>query len=403
MIIEKNIQTYKTSVSQIFIVILMLMICFRIIIDLTGYLGEESGNLNFGAIYSVLFLCISFLLVVHKWVNKGVSISDVLIFSIIIGYIIAFIYNGIFPGSSTSLFRFLTGFIAFNLLFYSDLKGKSIKYIKLFFILLLVPIIISWLQYIGLYPFTFYDWVNGSEFGRPSGGYFQPSSLTRLLIFGCILIYIIDYSTKFKVHYKLSLLSLLLATCFISGHRTSLLIMLILILFYELHQIKKFLGFLLKSLPLIIPIILLATFLLREKIESYLIIYSELLNISNNGNLEVRGRGEIWGNAADILSNEYDPIQLIFGYGYPIIEAHNDILRIILVNGIWGLFLNIFLLIFVYKFVSKKVNKPGRIILNGTYIYLFLFSIPLHPTEYPNFLWLFTFTLIILINIFRKS
>jgi hypothetical protein len=102
----------------------------------------------------------------------------------------------------------------------------------------------------------------------------------------------------------------------------------------------------------------------------------------------LRGRGQMWHRALELMDKA--PFSaIIAGIGYEPIEAHNDFIRIYMVHGVVGLIC--YMSIFVILFVSSwgLLDPAGKLAISALYIYLLLFAIPLHPTNYPYFMWLF--------------
>lgn len=63
---------------------------------------------------------------------------------------------------------------------------KLNKCILLFTIMTLIPIFITYFQTIGIIPYTYFDYINGIQICRGSGGYHQPSVLTRFCSVGLL-------------------------------------------------------------------------------------------------------------------------------------------------------------------------------------------------------------------------
>lgn len=395
-----RVKKYGGFKRKVLTVILLLLI-FRPIIDLSGaYHGDA---INLGGVYGFFFACICAMFFFMCWFEKErLHLFLVFLVLIFLSYCIGFLANGISIESIVSLGRFVIGFSAFVFLIVpKEYRINFNKLTRLFFFIILIPITIAWLQYVGLYPYSYYDYVNGVPIGRPSGGYFQPNSLTRLLIFACILLYIIDKYMPIKQTTKYGFLLLFLATTFISSHRTSLIILIVTLCYFEMYvYFNKFI----KKIPLLVLFFTaFGVFILikmKEKLLLHWEIYKSAIFIFNeSGELSFRGRGVVWKDVVQLLSeNEY--FQWMFGLGYPPFEAHNDFLRILLVNGILGLIFYLLFFVYVYRFVKKRVNQFGLKVLRISYLFLFLYSIPLQPTEYPSFMWMFFFVLMTTIFLF---
>lgn len=397
-------QKYKKNYS-ILLHCMLLIIMVRPLIDLFG--TNTNGINNLGGIAGFLiFVLASFVLLFRTIQTKKISVYSLLFLSIVLGYFIGFLSNGINNDSIVSLVRYLSGFSFIIVLFlYKELKSEIIiNYAKIFIVLIFVPIFIAWLQYFNLYPIYYYDVLSTGYFGRPSGGYLQPNSLTRILIFGIIYVYLIDKVKKINIYIKYFLVLTYLITIFITGHRTSLLIALLIILILDvLFKFKRTIIF----SPLIIGVGILLTIIFlnffSDKLVEYKDIYINIFSdsISSNG-FELRGRNEIWNFVFNEISNRYGFSQWLFGLGRPFFESHNDFIRIFMVNGIYGLFTYILLLIVILKDTFIITRKSGKVFIFVLYTYLILYGITLQPTEYPHFMQLFFFTILLIRSNFEK-
>lgn len=384
---------------------MLLIIMVRPLIDLFG--TNTNGINNLGGIAGFLiFVLASFVLLFRTIQTKKISVYSLLFLLIVLGYFIAFLSSGITNDSIVSLVRYLSGFSFIIVLFlYKKLKSEIvINYAKFFIVLIFVPIFIAWLQYFNLYPIYYYDVLSTGYFGRPSGGYLQPNSLTRILIFGIIYVYLIDKIKKINIYVKYFLVLTYLITIFITGHRTSLLIALLIILILDvLFKFKRTIIF----SPLIIGVGILLTIIFlnffNDKLVEYKDIYINIFSdsISSNG-FELRGRNEIWSFVFSEISNRYGFSQWLFGLGRPFFESHNDFIRIFMVNGIYGLFTYILLFIVILKDTFIMTKKSGRTFIFVLYIYLILYGITLQPTEYPHFMQLFFFTILLIKSNFEE-
>lgn len=374
----------------------MLLLCIvtRPLIDLTGKY-DEGGLINVGGIYGMIFCMVCYVYAIANMFEKNKAGMQVLLhlFMLLILYMIA-LYNSS-DAYFTSIARFVVGFSAVVLI----LPVKSGQYIELYSKWLLgiamIPVIIAWLQLFGLYDFSYYDYLASSTVGRPSGGYFQPSSLTRTLLFCIIITYLVVKAKNYICKY--SLIFMYILTIFISGHRTSLIIAFVIIAMLEVTTT------LIKRLPTLIVLstagLAAVIYYLRDKLTVYLDLF---LVIFSDSGINFRGREQIWSQSWEIYS-QFSSVQKLVGYGYPMIEPHNELLRILLTNGLLGVLIYVVLFGSLFRFVYVRVSKFGRRALSTTFVYFILFGITLEPASYPNYMWLFFFTLTVILNIHKKE
>ena len=394
----------EEGAKGILIRILLFLIVARTVIDLVGGAYSEEGTINPGGIIGLLFAAGAMLLLIFRLMEKGrVYYFAAFIFALLIGYAIGLSAIGDFEVASVG--RFLMGFTAAFLLIYPQkYQVDIVKMINLYFLVLLVPISIAWLQFFNFYEYSYFDYVNDAEFGRPSGGYYQPNSLTRILIFGILLTYIVDYKKKMHVFMKYGMISLFLLTIFISGHRTSLLIALIAIFLFDVAG--KFNRFIL-LLPLTgIFAIAAGAAIYRsmgETLKDYAAIYSSYFKLYSDGQFNLRGREDIWRNIFDEMALNNGFIQWVFGRGAPFFDAHNDLLRILMVNGVFGVIVYAVFIIYIYRFCVQRSNRFGRNAIRVIFLYLFLFGLTLQPMEYSHFMQLFFFSLFAVLQLHGKD
>ncbi|WKA57749.1 hypothetical protein QWY16_14770 [Planococcus shenhongbingii] len=394
----------EDGIKGILIRVLLFLIVTRTVIDLLGGAYVEEGPVNPGGISGLLFAGGAVLLVLIRLIEKGkVHYFAAFIIILLVVYAIALSTNDEFGVASVA--RFIIGFSAAFLLIYPQKNRVNVsRMIKLYFILLLIPIGIAWLQFFNLYEYSYFDYVNGEEFGRPSGGYFQPNSLTRLLIFGILIIYILDQAERMNIFLKYGMITLFFLTIFISGHRTSLLIALLIVLLFDVaKKFKRFIIFLPLTGILCIAALMAIINFMGDRISDYLTIYSSYFNLFSDGEFKLRGREDIWSSIINQMAAENGFMQWVFGRGVPFFDAHNDLLRILMVNGILGVLVYAFFLAYIYRFCTRRVNRIGKSAVRVTFLYLFLFGLTLQPMEYSHFMQMFFFSLFIILQLHSKD
>ncbi|MED3883936.1 hypothetical protein [Priestia aryabhattai] len=388
----------KKSLLSKTLVLCLILIAFRPLIDLSG--SYEGSGINLGGMYGIFFSILLILKVLLRlYFKKNTYLFEVFFVVIMIIYLLGILHSTVNSSFIVSSSRFIVGFSAiFLLYFYQEVKLETLK--KIFVVLLLtssVPIVIAWLQYLGMYPYTYFDYAEGNIIvGRASGGYLQPNSLTRILLFVVLLIYISGNNLVAKIPLKYSIIFLCFMTIVISGHRTSLVIFVVFFISYEFIFSRNMVKFLFKSYILIPTIIIFLLIIMSDQASpliNYVNVYYATFADLLSGNSNLRGREDIWGHVMVYLQSN-DLSKWLVGIGYPPFEAHNDFLRVILVNGLIGLIIQSLFFIYIYIFVRKRVSSIGKKSLNMIYIYLFIFSMTLQPTEYPYFMWLFSLSLL---------
>lgn len=394
----------KEGAKGLLIRVLLYLVVGRTVVDLVGGAYSEEGQINPGGIVGLLFSAGAILLLLLRVLEKGrVYYFTVFISIILIVYAIGLASIGTFEIASVG--RFILGFSAVLLLIYPQKYQVNIgKIINIYFFILLIPISIAWLQFLNFYDYSYFDYINGELFGRPSGGYFQPNSLTRILIFGILLTYISDYKKRMNFQLKYGMICLFLLTIFISGHRTSMLIALLIIFLVDVvGKIKSFTIFLPLTSILAIAAGVGVYRSMGETLKDYASIYSSYLNLYSNGQFNLRGREMIWQEIFDDMQMNYGFIQWIFGRGAPFFEAHNDLLRILMVNGLFGVIVFFCFMVYIYRFCIERSNRFGRNAIRVTFLYLFLFGLTLQPMEYSHFMQLFFFSLFAVIQMHGRD
>lgn len=101
------------------------------------------------------------------------------------------------------------------------------KCLFVFILATTIPILFTFLQNAGMVQFTYFDYVGGHRISRGSGGYHQPSVLTRFCIFGLLYtLYFLDSKWKSNRQKIFAYIYILLniSAIFLSYHRTGYLL-----------------------------------------------------------------------------------------------------------------------------------------------------------------------------------
>src|SRR5260370_373023 len=63
-------------------------------------------------------------------------------------------------------------------------ETRFLRFGKLFIMCISVPVFLSYLEMTGVLPYQYWDWIDGAEVGRVTGGYEHPLTLIYFLIYG---------------------------------------------------------------------------------------------------------------------------------------------------------------------------------------------------------------------------
>lgn len=318
--------------------------------------------------------------------------------------------------------------MAFILVVAPDINEKRLeKFIYIFVIFTMVPIIISFLQVVGLVPYTYWDYIEGAKIARASGGYRQPSVLTRFTVFG--LLYTLYFLSRYKnknsklkkiflrIYIVLNLVSLLF-----SYHRTGYLMSALVIFVWFIIEYKK--NFIKMVNKIIIATIGLSiVFIVLYNTGMFAIDLSgfrELLSLDNvfkttDGNFELvlRGRGNLidqiaysikinpWYNS--LFGNGID-VNSVTGLSFEI--ADMDIIRIFWNYGFVGISLWLIQIIWFAKilkyakyYINPYIYRVGFIVLA---IYI-IFGFSIEATVTPNFMYHVYLVLGYIFFLFKKE
>lgn len=352
-----------------------MIFIFRPIIDL-GWNIYLVNEINIAAITGLI---IDALLIIYVVIKNKIYMDSVLRTGLLL-----FVYMlliTIINGSSISDFgvvlRYLSA-LSFYIVVVPNLNDSSLdKIVKAFLIITIIPITLTYMQKFGIIKYTYWDYADNQYIYRGSGGYFQPSVLTRFCCFG--FLYALYFLEKNKTNKGIkSVLYMYIAynigAVLLSYHRTGyLLIMLNLIVWLYLKNKKNILKnvkniFFGLTFFLLIFICLYRMNIVNIKISTFKsLISTENIIKSENGNttLVLRGRGQLLKKLFEGF--EKNPVSnTIFGNGVvrnkitgiEMKVADMDVIRIIWNYGFVGLFIWIIHILCIVH--SMKVYKRDK-------------------------------------------
>lgn len=382
--------------------LLLFIFIFRPIIDL-AWNDNLFGGLNLAGIISVLMIILTFVFLAQKRKLKidGVVESGLML----VGW--SFLIT-IFNFSSYADFDFslrLLSALCFYIVVTLEINENELeKTLKWFMIITLVPIVLTYLQSFGLVEYTYYDYINNEQVWRGSGGYHQPSVLTRYCIFGLLYAYYFLEKNKTKHTSNFFLyvyICLNLVAVFLSYHRTAYALLVLVSLYWFYMQNK---GKIHKYVPRIIAvgfvgvtvfIGLYAAGVFTLDLE----MFKSLLSLDNfirvrNGEyyLHLRGRGAIIQLLIDSFG-ENPWYNVAFGNGVNINKvskidmsvADMDFIRIFWHIGIIGFILWVYH-IYKIKWVIKRASNESvwKRMAKCMFLLFFVWGFTLEVTSTPN-------------------
>jgi len=313
--------------------------------------------------------------------------------------------------------RFLSSFV-FIILAGKVLDKQDILTIfKFLFLLTLIPIIVSYLQFLGIVPYTDFDTIGGLQIGRVSGGYEKQVATVAYLMYGLSFasFQFFNVNTISKKLIFFVYIILLFGSIVLSTHRASLLIFMVIFFYFVFRYWKKNILNFVATCVVTMGIV----FIIIKNFAWLNILYSSSI-ISESGSeyLLIRGRVGFW---SDYTSNLFHSgiYYLFFGKGHAVLdtysqylplmfnEPHSDFIRVLHQYGIIGFSIFLFIIFIMIKrslifrnyahtIHDKMIGDMGIII--G--ISLLLYSITIEPTRYPSFWWYYSVIIsYILVNI----
>jgi O-antigen ligase len=405
-------------------------IAVRPLVDLTG--RYDGSGMNLGGLVGIAATAAAVLhFLTARQARPALVLVAVLTWaSLVVSATIVLLHHGV-PDVS-ALGRLLVGFSPLLIVAAPrDLVrtglDRAIKVAALVVVLAsVVPFVIAWAQLGGWIPYTYFDYLEHERIGRPSGGYHQPNSLARLAVFAFIILMTLAHHHRIRLSLRLVATTVLGATLAITTHRTSMLIFAWIVLTYGIlglvwglvrrpvlrlgvrqrvvgtAALASGMGALALTLLVMSGVGSRLTATLEQS--AAVVTYGLTSALGVGEGFFLRGRGAIWSAAMD-LYRESGALGMAFGHGFEPLEAHNDVLRVLLMHGAVGV--AAFVLLFVALFAEglRRTDLRGRATLCILFAYLVLFGVPLHPTAYPFFMWLFflTYLLVLVVHGSRQQ
>ncbi len=266
-----------------------------------------------------------------------------------------------------------------------------------------VTLVMALLQLAGILPYKDFDYVDGVQVGRISGGYEKP------VIFTVVLFPVFLWAASiYKTHRLRSALTIVavLWIVFVSGLRTALIVYLFLTLLLALRiDFYKAVRLFLKCLgPMLIAFALVTLLwaigellpgagLLRGRLGMWIAHANELFG----GGLMrfLLGSGNTSLDAATLARFDV----------YHANEVHNDFIRIVVYGGIVGSSLFSYLLYRHFSLTSAffRVSKEERYLYSFPIIFLVLYMVTNEPSFYPSFFWLLAMSSVLVLEFRRRG
>jgi hypothetical protein len=265
----------------------------------------------------------------------------------------------------------------------------------------MIPVFLGFLQLLGLVPYFYWDWANGLQIGRVSGGYPTPLSFIYLLIYACPLALYLSSGKTHSAFTKILARSFLGASAVVlvfTYHRAGYIVIALecLIWLYLARGTKA-------AAALLLVLVLGAIF----SFHSLSSLYGQA--VSDAGDVDgefLRGRGFQWY----LFINSYvssGPFHWIFGNGGSVIadldpnltyvlspeEPHNDFIRILHAYGLAGLVAYLSILVLFFRKCLQHLRSAnefardlGSVVL-PMLVAVALLSMTTEPTRYPSGVW----------------
>lgn len=294
---------------------------------------------------------------------------------------------GLYQGNFAYLIRTGFSFLPLTILasYYPSHHSKRIFWI-IFLTSLLIPIFLSYCQYMGWLEYYSYDTVDHEEVGRISGGYNKPSGFTVFLF----PLYLLGF--YFRIHgrrwlgYLIIVFVVLLVH--IIGHRTSEFAFLVILL---LSFTPKIFGRLLRYYYL----------LFLNFWTGILLFFFVYLAYQRYGLIEaLRGRLPMWMAHSFDYWHESSLREIVLGKQsimlsslwndniaiWTLDEVHNNPFTVIVFFGLTGYF--IYCLFMRRLFLNHYgTNHTWRFIISACFFFHILFSFTNENISYPTIVW----------------
>ena len=405
-----NTHRHEPGIDKALLIIL-LVIALRPILDLSGRLEDSASGVNLGAIVGVLVTVASLLTVLmSRRRSSGQRLTLLLLAFIALLLVIHAMTLQLGLLNLSAGIRALVALGPAPALLILTMQPRetvqrlSRAFLGVYLAATFVPVVVAVAQVLGVVPFQYFDVLaDGTVVGRATGGYAQPNSLGRLMI----VVVIWGWATLGNT--RLAVTSAILGFGFlgllVSSHRTSLLIGVMVVLIAVAATVSKerwrqrarVLGI---STLLIAGVaalgLTIGTGFLRTPppLSDYFADWGNAMiagfetlspDAADDGAF-LRGRGWRWERTISLILDAPLDEQLL-GRGEAKVESHNDLLHNILVFGVLGTAVIYGILLAFARVVLVSSQGHGRLLALLFFIAFALYAIPLHPTEYPSFMW----------------
>jgi hypothetical protein len=275
------------------------------------------------------------------------------------------------------------------------------RFARLFVLISSVPLFLGFLQLAGVFPYDYWDWIDGVLVGRLSGTYPTPLSLVYLLIYAVPLaLYLLNCKSSGSMRRGIAWIFLAAAAIALvfTYHRAGyIVIALEVMLWLYLAKGHK------HALALLICLGILVFFSLG----ALKLFYGQALSDSGEVDSEfLRGRGFQWYLFVNSIYTS-GPFHWVFGNGGSVIanvdpnaatilspdEAHDDFIRILHAYGVLGLVLYVSILV---QFIRKAIRglrsdypfaRSVAMVMLPVLVAVILLSITTEPSRYPSGVW----------------
>lgn len=261
--------------------------------------------------------------------------------------------------------------LAFLIIVAPHISLKNLNKLMIWFLVVtLVPILLTYGQVAGIVEYTYFDYVDGNQISRGSGGYRQPSVLTRFCSIGLLYALYLLEIRKGEVKYRFFLYTYMvlnLIAVIFSYHRTGMfLVFFLTILWYLLKEKRRLSSGVIKVVFATGGIFAVAILVYHMNLISVelsviqsMLSLDNIIAISSSGSYQfsLRGRGDILLVLVNGLVNN-PLIYSIFGNGVAqnavthitIDPADMEFIRVLWNGGIIGC------LLWLWHFVTIKRN-----------------------------------------------
>lgn len=388
--------------------ILLFLFIIRPVIDLawerTIFMGMNLAGLI--AVFTIILTVTYFIAWPTMPVN--VTVCTGILYATYIGYITLLNFTSL--GDLDYALR-LVSELAFLIVVAPRISPEKLnKCILLFTIMTLVPIFITYFQVIGIVPYTYFDYVNGVKISRGSGGYRQPSVLTRFCSVGLLYTFYLFENERLSRNIKKILcvyIVLNIIAVMLSYHRTGYLLVFVeTVLWLYLKNAKKMSRFIGKTLAGIILILIAFTVIYKLGLLSIdLSTLKSMLSISNiftisDGKITfgLRGRGRMIETLKlGFIENPW--YYTLFGNGVAINAvtgigmevADMEFIRVLWNGGVVGMCIWLIHFISLKKAVAKYKNVENidslyRLATCMFWIFI-IWGLTIEATNSPNLMY----------------